>query len=83
MNLDEIIQQHTNALPSHLQAEVFDFILFLEHKQANNPAVSTIERKIRLKQALEKAAALDIFAGIDGVTWQKEQRQDRAFGYDE
>jgi len=32
MSLDEIIQQHTKALPQALQAEVFDFVLFLEQK---------------------------------------------------
>ena len=32
MRLDEIIQQHTQSLSPQLQAEVFDFVLFLEQK---------------------------------------------------
>lgn len=33
MRLDETIQQHVGRLPEHLQAEVNDFVLFLEQKQ--------------------------------------------------
>ena len=36
MSLDEIIQQHAKTLSPALQAEVFDFVLFLEQKQAAN-----------------------------------------------
>lgn len=32
MQLNEMIQQHTAQLPPQLQAEVFDFVLFLEQK---------------------------------------------------
>jgi hypothetical protein len=79
MRLDELIQQHTEKLPPQLQAEVFDFVLFLEQKQANQPFVSTTrqQRKERLKKALDNAVELSIFAGVDGVEWQNEQRQDR------
>ncbi len=34
MNLRESIHQHLGNLPENLQAEVFDFVLFLEQKQA-------------------------------------------------
>jgi len=34
MRLDEIIQQHAKTLSPAYQAEVFDFVLFLEQKQA-------------------------------------------------
>ena len=34
MRLDETIHQHVVKLPEHLQAEVYDFVLFLEQKQA-------------------------------------------------
>ncbi len=78
MSLDEIIQQHTKALPQALQAEVFDFVLFLEHKQANNLLISDqLQRKEQLKKALDNAVELRIFEDIDGVAWQNEQRQDR------
>lgn len=33
MRLDEIIQQHAKTLSPAHQAEVFDFVLFLEQKQ--------------------------------------------------
>jgi len=33
MRLDETIHLHIAKLPEHLQAEVFDFVLFLEQKQ--------------------------------------------------
>ncbi|MEQ1637803.1 MAG: hypothetical protein ABL903_14050 [Methylococcales bacterium] len=83
MRLDEIIQQHAKALPLQLQAEVFDFVLFLEQRQTNQSVITDQHRKERLKKSLDKAVALNIFAGVDGVAWQNEQRQDRNIGYDE
>ncbi len=84
MRLDEIIQQHTQALSPAHQAEVFDFVLFLEQKQDHTLLKTDQEhRKERLKKALDNAVTLGIFAGIDGVAWQNEQRQDRNIGYDE
>jgi hypothetical protein len=84
MRLDEIIQQHTKALSPTQQAEVFDFVLFLEQKQANTVLMADQrQRKVQLKKALENAVELRIFEGVDGVAWQKEQRQDRNIGYDE
>ncbi len=84
MRLDEIIQQHAKTLSPAHQAEVFDFVLFLEQKQTQHTkTTSQTQRKDRLKNALDKAVALDIFANIDGVSWQNEQRQDRNIGYDE
>jgi hypothetical protein len=84
MRLDEIIQQHTKALSLEQQAEVFDFVLFLEQKKANTVLMADQrQRKVQLKKALENAVELRIFEGVDGVAWQKEQRQDRNIGYDE
>lgn len=84
MRLDEIIQQHTKALPPQLQAEVFDFVLFLEQKQTHDTLIKDHQqRKMRLKKALDNAVAQGVFAGVDGVVWQHEQRQDRNIGYDE
>jgi len=84
MRLDEIIQQHTQALSQAQQAEVFDFVLFLEQKQANKLLITDRQqRKEQLKKALDNAVALGVFAGVDGVAWQNEQRQDRNIGYDE
>jgi len=84
MRLDEIIQEHTKALSPAHQAEVFDFVLFLEQKQGHTLLITDQEqRKERLKKALDNAVTLGVFAGIDGVAWQNEQRQDRNIGYDE
>ena len=84
MRLDEIIQQHTKALSPALQAEVFDFVLFLEQKQVNTFLVADKQQRIeQLKKALNNAVELRVFEGIDGVAWQNEQRQDRNIGYDE
>ena len=84
MRLDEIIQQHTRTLSPAHQAEVFDFVLFLEQKQNNMQITDPQQqRKERLKKTLDDAVALGVFAGVDGVAWQNEQRQDRNIGYDE
>ncbi len=83
MRLDEIIQQHAQKLSPQLQAEVFDFISFLEKKQANQSLLVNLQRKERLKKALDNAVASGVFSGIDGVEWQNEQRQDRDFGTSE
>ena len=84
MRLDEIIQQHAKTLSPAHQAEVFDFILFLEQKQTQHTMINKQQqRKELLKNALDKAVALDIFTGVDGVAWQNEQRQDRNIGYEE
>jgi hypothetical protein len=74
MKLDEVIQKHTKAL--QLQAEVFDFVLFLEQRQTNQPVITDQQRKERLKKSLDKAVALNICAGVDGVAWQNELRID-------
>jgi hypothetical protein len=74
MRLDEIIQQHTQALSPAHQAEVFDFVLFLEQKQGHTLLITDQgQRKERLKKALDNAVTLAVFAGIDGVAWQNEQ----------
>jgi len=77
MRLDELIQQHTQALSPVHQTEVFDFVLFLEQKQARGILTKEQpQRQERLKKALDAAVALDIFKRVDGVAWQQEQRMD-------
>ncbi len=84
MQLDDMIQQHTVKLSPELKAEVFDFILFIEQKQKKTAFRKTAQRKQQLKNALNQAVALNMFAGIDGVQWQREQRQDKPlFGRDD
>ncbi|MGR8933870.1 MAG: DUF2281 domain-containing protein, partial [Gammaproteobacteria bacterium] len=41
MRLDEAVQQHVARLPEHLQTEVYDFVLFLEQKQAKQRMLPT------------------------------------------
>jgi len=75
MRLDEIIQEHTKALSPDFQTQVFDFVLFLEQKQAQDALIKDHQQeKKRLKKALDNAVALGVFAGVDGVAWQHEQR---------
>lgn len=47
MNLRQSIHQHLGNLPESLQAEVFDFVLFLEQKQAGKA-----KGKLPAKQSL-------------------------------
>ena len=62
MRLEEIIQQHAKVLPPALEAAVFNFVLFLEQKQANNLLISDqLQRKKQLKKALDNAVELRIF----------------------
>lgn len=57
MRLDETIQQHVTKLPEHLQAEVYDFVLFLEQKQAlQNPSVTETEALEMHRQLMEQYA---------------------------
>jgi hypothetical protein len=47
MRLDDIIQQYTQKLSPQLQAEVFDFVLFLEQKQAKQSLVIDTKQPAR------------------------------------
>lgn len=52
MRLDEVICQHVAQLPEHLQAEVYDFVLFLEHKQAKQTVLPTETEALAIHQQL-------------------------------
>ena len=53
MRLDEIIQQHTQALSPAQQAEVYEFVLFLEQKQAHKFLITDRQqRKEHTKKGL-------------------------------
>ena len=77
MKLDQAIQQHVEKMPLALQGEVLDFVLYLEQK-AGRQTPTENERRISLATALEKAAMLNPFAGVDPAAWVLEQRNDRA-----
>ena len=72
MSLGHIIQQHVDLLPQYQQAEVLDFVLFLEQKK--HDAANSI---LRSKQSLRKPHAMaaqvkivgDIFDSIPVDDW--------------
>ena len=85
MSLAQIIQQHVDLLPQYQQAEVLDFVLFLEQKkQSNSGLLSDDERRQKLAASLHQLAQSAAFGEItDPVAWQKEVREDKPlFGRD-
>jgi len=77
MKLDQAIQQHAEKMPLALQGEVLDFVLYLEQKTGRQTSTDS-ERRKSLATALEKAAMLNPFAGVDPAAWVREQRNERA-----
>ena len=85
MSLAQIIQQHVDLLPSYQQAEVLDFILFLEQKKQHHlKLLNDDERRQKLAISLQQLAQSATFSEIkDPVAWQKEVREDKPlFGRD-
>ena len=58
MSLDAMIQEHVVTLPSYLQAEVYDFVLFLEQKQKNKIANSNEVISLTMEQQLNFVESL-------------------------
>lgn len=52
MRLDKMIQQHVAKMPAYAQTEVYDFVLFLEHKlnfiNKQNPNIAVNNELITL-----------------------------------
>lgn len=76
------VQHHAAVLPLALQAELLNYVIYLEQKaQSVIPATTNDtkeQQRKRLAEAFEQAAALNPFSDIaDPVDWQREQRQDR------
>jgi len=44
----------------------------------SHPGRETVSRGQKMAEALEKLAALNTFAGVDPVAWQRDIRQDRS-----
>ncbi|WP_446808524.1 hypothetical protein ACH50O_14695 [Methylomonas sp. 2BW1-5-20] len=65
MQLHEEIQEHLVRLEPHLQAEVLDFVLFLEHKQQQSSPDTVIngEEALKIHQQLMDQYA-DAFAKL-------------------
>lgn len=79
-NLLQQLQQHAAVLSPPLQAELLNYAIYLEQKAKARtaPPVSGLQRRQRLAEALENAAAIDPYREInDPVAWQREQREDR------
>ncbi len=81
--MNTVLQQlhkHASVLPSPLQAELLHYAIYLEKraKESASPSISDAQRRARLAEALENAAALDPYGEIaDPVAWQREQREER------
>jgi len=83
MSIQETINQHLSTLPENLQAEILNFVLFLEYqRQPGNitpTAFSEEQRRQKLGECLEQLAKHSPFSDIkDPVAWQREIRKDRA-----
>lgn len=52
MQLDQAILEHVTKMPAYLQTEVYDFVLFLEHKQGltkkQSPSIAINNELIKL-----------------------------------
>lgn len=80
MTLFEQIQIQVQQLPIEKQAEVLDFVAFLQQrvKTVESTSTSDADRGKRIKAALQKLAELGTFSEIaDPVEWQRQIRKDR------
>jgi len=81
MSLPESISKHLSMLPPEKQAEVLDFVMFLEQRRegAGSGTIGDVEaRRRRVTAALDALRRSGGFAHIaDPVAWQKEIRKDR------
>ena len=79
MTLLEQIEKEVRVLPPEKQAEVLDFITFLQQRiQATRSETAEAERRKRLKKAFQTLAEMRTFSEItDPVEWQRQIRKDR------
>lgn len=68
------------TLPKEWAKQSVNILLVLEPQADSTDAQ---QRKLKLKASLNNAVSLNIFDGVDGVEWQKVQRQDRALVWEE
>jgi hypothetical protein len=94
IEFEAVSQNHLIRIPDNIPDGISIRVLVLveDEKMTRNFDIETLsqpvltqaqQRKKNLKEALNKAVALNIFDGIDGVEWQKQQRQDRMIGREE
>ena len=75
MTITETIQHHLLSLPPEKQAEVFDFVLFLEQRQAGEaivPAGSSARPSLREHPAFGAWKG----RGIEGVEYTRSLRSE-------
>ncbi len=79
MTLAHVIHRQVTTLPPEKQAEVLDFVLFLQQRVLPPVESENVAgRRRQLAAALEALRRLGTFADIaDPVAWQREVRQDR------
>lgn len=78
MNTAEIIFHHVEQFPEPVQAEVLDFVLFLQHKTVLNTNTSANEKRARLREVMLRLQESCVFSEInDPVMWQRDTRTDR------
>lgn len=82
MSQASIIQRHLERLPSAMQDEVLDFVLFLEQRAVSGEraTISARERAQCVGAALESLATMNPFDGVDPREWQRDARCDRPVG---
>ena len=75
MSIAENIQQHISMLPPEKQAEVFDFVLFLEQRQAGENTVPT-DLSARLSLREHPAFGAWKGRGVEGVEYTRLLRKE-------
>ena len=75
MNIAETIQRHLLSLPPEKQAEVFDFVLFLEQRQASEASVPASPSA---RPSLREHPAFGAWKGrgIEGVEYTRSLRSE-------
>ena len=75
MTIAENIQQHISLLPPEKQAEVFDFVLFLEQRQAGEGNVPT---DVSARLSLREHPAFGTWKGrgVEGVEYTRLLRSE-------
>lgn len=79
MNTAEKIYRNVEQFPDIIQAEVLDFVLFLQQKNRLNATTLTAdERRNKLREVMTHLRQSNVFSGIENpVSWQREIRADR------
>lgn len=79
MNTAEKIFRNVEQFPDVIQAEVLDFVLFLQQKNRLNVTTLTPdERRNNLREVIIRLQQSDVFTEIKNpANWQREIRADR------